>query len=128
MFYLTSDATRPYGPLTVDNYYNASSVPLTLSAPTSGTYLGVLFFQNRSITKSVASSNPNSIAGGIYMTLTGSLYFPTTSVSFQNSNLAMTMAVVADTVSFLGGDQNTVLYDPTGLKTGLFTKSVAMVQ
>jgi hypothetical protein len=128
MFYLTSDATHPYGPLTVDNYYNYSNVPLTLSAPTSGPYLGVLFFQNRSIAKSVASSNPNSIAGGIYMTLTGTLYFPTTSVSFSNSNVAMTMAVVADTVSFLGGDQNTVLDDPTGLKTGLFANSVALVQ
>jgi Flp pilus assembly protein TadG len=128
MFYLTSDTTHPYGPLTVDNYYNSSSVPLTLSAPTSGPYLGVLFYQNRSITASVASANPNSIAGGNYMTLTGTLYFPTTGVSFSNGNLAMTMAVVADTVSYLGGDQNTVLDDPTGLKTGLFSKGVALVQ
>jgi hypothetical protein len=37
------------------------------------------------------------------------------------------MAIVANRVSFTGGT-NTITYDPTGLKTGLFVKSVALVQ
>jgi hypothetical protein len=123
MFYLTG-TNATYRSLNVFNSYNSSGTNLTLSGPTSGPYLGVLFFQNRSIVTTYGAS----IAGGQYMQLTGSLYFPTTNVSFLNGTLSMTMAVVAGTVSFLGGDETIVLDDPTGLKTGLFVQSVALVQ
>lgn len=124
MFYLTG-SNASYQSLNIFNSYNSSATHLTLSAPTSGTYLGVLFFQDRS---KPTTSPGASIAGGNFMQLTGSLYFPTTGVSFSNGTLSMTMAVVADKVSFIGGDQNTVLDDPNGLKTGLFSKAVALVQ
>jgi hypothetical protein len=123
MFYLTG-TNATYRSLNVFNSYNSSGTNLTLSAPASGPYLGVLFFQDRSIVTTYGAS----IAGGQYMQLTGSLYFPTTNVSFLNGTLSMTMAVVAGTVSFLGGDETIVLDDPTGLKTGLFVQSVALVQ
>ena len=117
MFYLTGTNTT-YASVTMSN-----GVDVTLSAPTSGTYMGVLFFQNRSIT----STSEATFTGGANMLLTGSLYFPTTYVSFSNgtSTTAYT-AIVADEISFTGGAS--INYDNTGLKTGLFSKSVALVQ
>jgi hypothetical protein len=119
-FYLTgSNAT--YQSALISNGASA-----TFSAPTSGPYLGVLFFQDRSI----SSSSNATFNGGSSMQLTGSLYFPTTNVSFSNGNAAVayTTAIVAKQVSFSGGTSSTFQDDPTGLKTGLFSKSVALVQ
>jgi hypothetical protein len=99
---------------------NGGSV--TFSALASGLYMGILFFQDKSNAANVTFS------GGAAMKLTGTLYFPATTVSFSNgSNTASDMAIVANRVSFTGGT-NTITYDPTGLKTGLFVKSVALVQ
>jgi hypothetical protein len=117
MFYLTG-TNATYGSVTI-----ANGVRVTFSGPTSGPYLGVLFFQDRSIT----SGSNATFAGGATMQLTGSLYFPTTYVSFSNGvSGAGNTAIVAKQVSFQGGAN--ITYDPTGLKTGLFSKSVALVQ
>lgn len=118
MFYLTG-TNSTYASVGVGN-----SVNVTLSAPTSGTYLGVLFFQDRSIT----SSNNATFTGGATMKLTGSLYFPTTIVAFSNGSAATgyTMAIVANQIWFSGGTN--IKYDSTGLSTGLFTKSAGLVQ
>jgi hypothetical protein len=118
MFYLTG-TNATYGSVTI-----ANGVNVTLSAPTSGTYLGVLFFQNRLIT----SSSNASFAGGATMLLSGTLYFPTTYVAFSNGSSAEanSTAIVADQISFTGGAN--IKYDSTGLKTGLFSKAVALVQ
>ena len=62
------------------------------------------------------------------MQMTGSLYFPTTDVAFGNGSsvASYSTAIVAKQVSFVGGVN--IKYDPTGLKTGLLSKSVALVQ
>jgi len=118
MFYLTG-TNATYGSVTI-----ANGVNVTFSAPTSGPYLGVLFFQDRSI---VSGSNA-TFEGGATMQLTGSLYFPTTDVAFGNgiSAVAYSTAIVAKQVSFVGGVN--IKYDPTGLKTGLLSRAVALVQ
>ncbi len=117
MFYLTG-TNASYGSVTISNGAN-----VTFSAPTSGTYMGVVFFQDRSIT----SSSNATFAGGVNMKVTGSLYFPTTSVSYSNgASTNAYVAIVADQVWFTGGTN--ITYDSTGLKTGLFSKSVALVQ
>jgi hypothetical protein len=117
MFYLTgSNAT--YGSVSLSNGVN-----VTLSAQTSGTYTGLLFFQDRSI---VSAANA-AFAGGASMQLTGSLYFPTTYVSYSNGAATTgNTAIVARQVSFSGGVN--FKYDPTGLKTGLLTRTVALVE
>lgn len=94
----------------------ANGVSVNFSAQTSGPYLGVLFFQDRAIT----SGNNATFAGGAVMKLTGSLYFPSTYVSFSNGSSAEvnSTAIVATQVSFTGGTN--IKYDPTGLQTGLF--------
>jgi len=117
MFYLTGTNTT-YGSVTI-----ANGVTVTLSAETSGTYMGLLFYQDRSIT----SSQNASFAGGAATELTGTLYFPTTDVAFSNgASTSGDMAVVADQVSFTGGAN--LRYDPTGLKTGLVTTTAGLVQ
>jgi Flp pilus assembly protein TadG len=118
MFYLTG-TNATYGSVTIGNGVN-----VTLSAPTSGPYMGVLFFQNRLIT----SSSNATFGGGATMLLSGSLYFPTTDVSFSNGTTAEanSTAIVAKQISFTGGAN--IKYDSTGLKTGLFSKAVALVQ
>jgi hypothetical protein len=117
MFYLTG-TNATYASLTI-----ANGATVTVSAPTSGVYQGVLFYQDRSIT----SSSNASFAGGAAMNLTGSLYFPTTNVAFSNGvSGADTTAIVAKQVSFVGGAN--IKYDPTGALTGLIAKSIALMQ
>jgi len=117
MFYLTG-TNASYGSVTISNGVN-----VTLSAQTSGPYMGLLFFQDRSI---VSGANA-TFAGGASMTLTGSLYFPTTGVSYSNGASASgNTAIVAKDVSFTGGVK--LQYDPTGLKTGLISTSVGLIE
>jgi len=119
MFYLTG-TNATYESVAVGNSLNA-----TLSAPTSGTYQGILFFQDRSITYS--DSNGAVFTGGVAINMSGTLYFPTTSVSFSSgASNAGYIAIVASTISFTGGAK--VKNDPTGAYTGLSTQSVALVQ
>jgi len=117
MFYLTG-TNATYASATIGNSANVS-----LSAPASGTYTGILFFQNRSIT----SASNAAISGAASTSLTGTLYFPTTSVSLTGSaGVATDMAIVASALAVTGAAS--IQYDPTGQKTGLFSKSVALVQ
>jgi len=115
LIYLTGGATV--------NIANGSSV--TLSAQTSGTYQGVLFYQDRSMTSPGAST----FAGGATMNLTGSLYLPHATLDINNgsSTTGNTMGIVADEVNFQGGAH--VLADSGGAKTGLSGgMTVAMIQ
>ena len=67
-----------------------------LSAPTSGSLTGILFFQDRSITSTAAN-----VLGGGAGKLEGALYFPTTPILLnagQSTNAAYTI-VVAKTIN-----------------------------
>lgn len=119
MFYLTGTNT------TYESAAIGNSLTATLSAPTSGAYMGILFFQDRSI--SYSASNGASFTGGSALNMSGTLYFPTTSVSFSNgATNSSYMAIIASLVSFTGGAK--IKNDPTGTYTGLSSKSVAVVQ
>jgi len=105
LVYLTNGATV--------NIANGSSV--TLSAQTSGSYEGVLFYQDRTM----ASPGSSTFAGGATMKLQGTLYFPHALLNINNgAAVAGVMAIVADRVNFQGGAN--ILADATGAKTGLF--------
>jgi len=115
LIYLTGGATV--------NIANGASV--TLSAQSSGTYQGVLFYQDRSM----ASPGSSLFAGGASMNLTGSLYFPHATLNVNNgsSTAGTAMALVADMVNFQGGAH--LLADTGGTKTGLSAGyTVAMLQ
>ncbi len=119
MFYLT--APPPYTPAV--NISSGASA--TFSAPTSGPYMGVAFYQDRS---SPQSSGGGTFWGGAPMQITGTLYFPTATVQFSNgaSVANYSTAIVAMRVRFKNG--SSIKYDPTGLLTGLFGKAVALLQ
>jgi hypothetical protein len=117
MFYLTG-TNASYASADISN-----GASVTFSAPPSGPYMGMLFFQDRLI---VSAANA-TFSGGVVMQLTGTLYFPASSVLYSNgSSSAVYTAIVAKTVSFTGG--TSLKYDATGLKTGLSSKAVALVQ
>jgi Tfp pilus assembly protein PilX len=90
MIFLTNGATV--------NIANGTSV--TLSAQSSGAYQGILFYSDRNYTP--AGSN---VAGGATMNLSGSLYFPTSTLTIDNgtNSTGTKMAIVADKVNFQGG-------------------------
>jgi hypothetical protein len=95
-FYNTAGGGYAYGPI---NFHNGAKV--TLSAPTAGRLAGILLFQDRSI----VSAAVNSFLGGTDIVLNGSLYFPTTPVSYPggtdvNGSYSI---IVAQTISFSGG-------------------------
>ena len=100
------------------NASGASNV--TFSAPTSGTYQGILFYQDRSLT----SASPAPFGNSAAVTLTGSLYFPTTKVSFSGAaETSSYMAIIADEVSFAGSAN--ITYDSTGQNTGLYSQKAS---
>lgn len=116
-FYMTG-TNATYGGVNIGN-----GAIVTFSAPTSGTYTGILFYQDRTIT----SSNGASFSGGVQMGLTGTLYFPTTTVTYSNgSGTAGYVGIVANKVSFTGGTN--IKYDSTGTKTGLYQSGVTLLQ
>jgi len=88
-FYLTKGATLKF---------NGNAV-FNLSAPTSGTYSGILFFSDR--TQSNANQQINGTSSSM---LTGALYFPTQSLSINGDYTGANgcMQVVADTISYSG--------------------------
>ena len=115
LIYLTGGATV--------NIANGANV--TLSAQTSGTYQGVVFYQDRTI----ASPGSSTFAGGASMNLTGSLYFPhgTLDVNNGSGTTGTAMAIVADMVNFQGGAH--LLADAGGTHTGLSSSyTVSMIQ
>ena len=89
MFYLTNGATLKFN----------GSANFNLSAPTSGTYSGILFFSDRS--QASASQQVNGTSSSV---LTGALYFPTQALTINGdySGANGCMQAVADTITFSG--------------------------
>jgi hypothetical protein len=94
---------------------------LNLSAPTTGTYQGILFVQDRNLTYSTA----NTFSNGSSSNMTGTLYFPTTSLSYGGGANQTYMAIVAKTVSFSNG--TSVKADTTGTYTGLASHGASLI-
>jgi hypothetical protein len=93
-FFVTSNGTYPYGPVNL-----AGGTTIQLSAPTTGTYAGILFYQDPSIASPAASSFSN----GTTVTFDGALYFPTSALAYSGGASANYTILVAKTVSFSNG-------------------------
>ena len=77
--------------------FNGGTV-FALTAPTSGTYNGILFYQDRS------NSAAGTINGGATATLQGILYFPAADLTWNGGSATGVYAsVVANTLKFTGG-------------------------
>jgi hypothetical protein len=121
MIYNTSGPVA-YGPVLFTGQSTAN-----LSAPTSGTYSGVLFYQDRNLT----SSSANQIEATTNPHLIGSLYFPTTPLVLTGGSGPTPFAgiVVARTLTVNGGG-NGAFIAPTGTANGTATavKYSALIQ
>jgi hypothetical protein len=117
-FYNTSNGYA-FGTVTI-----TGGATINLSAPTSGTYKGILFFQDRSIT----SSATNGIGGGANETYTGSVYMPTASLTFVGGSTthALTTVLIAKDIN-ISGDAY-LQKDTTGDLTGIAQTTVGLIQ
>jgi len=118
MFYNTASG-YPFKPIAV-----SGGTWTSLSAQSSGTYQGILFFQDRSIT----STTGNTISGGSNLAITGTIYMPTGALSFSggSNTIPLMSAIVCQKLSISGGAF--LQLDPTGEKTGIGKISPALVQ
>jgi hypothetical protein len=89
-FYITSPNSVDFG----------GNRNITFSAPTSGTYSGIVFFGDRAGT----ASNQNNINGGSSSSITGAIYFPTESVTFSGGSASGNNCtqIVADKITVTG--------------------------
>jgi hypothetical protein len=94
-FYNTT-GTGGYGAISFSGSGTAN-----LSAPTSGSLAGILFFQDRSIPSSGAAS---SFSGSSSSTFDGAIYFPTTSISFSGNSSASGYGIVVANQLTLSGN------------------------
>ncbi len=80
----------------------AGGADVTLSAPTTGTYAGILVYQDRNTAPGVT----HKLTGGSTMDLDGIVYTPSTHVEFAGGTAAdsSSIMIIADTVDFKGGD------------------------
>lgn len=110
-FYNTGDASgsTEYKPVVISGGSTTS-----LTAPTSGSLAGILFFQDRNIPSSFTgpSGPQNTISGGSGSVITGALYFSTTPLVISGgsslSAFTLTVAAVADTFTVSGGSNVTL--------------------
>lgn len=102
---------------------------VNLSAPTSGTYAGILFFQDRS------NSTAATLNSGTGVTMTGSLYFPAATVNFNGNGWGTSGSyannysiVVADKVILNSGTTLSVNNDYSSLVNGSPIKEAVLVE
>jgi len=95
---------------------------VNFTAPTSGTYSGIVFFGDRN---GVASSN-NTFAGGSSETITGVIYFPTQGVTYAGGSASSSNCtqIVADTVKVTG----TSYFSSDCIGDGMVTNTVKLVE
>ena len=114
MFYNT---TGSYAPIN----FGGGSLAL-LTAPTDGTYKGILFFTDRA----VSGGKANLFTASALSRFTGTLYFPTTPLTFIGSTelLVQEMLIIADTIEFQGNCTVTTL---TEGNSSAFTSDAVLV-
>jgi len=107
--FLTSSTGSSYASATVGN---GSTIVFT--APTTGATAGMLFFGDRR----ASASNTNTFQGGVAINVTGSLYFPSQKLIFENgsSNPSGCTQLVAGTIVLTGGSKYSNNC-PTGVKS-----------
>ena len=97
MFYLSPDITGISS--TNQTIHMAGTTQITLSAPTSGEYEDVLFYQDGNTPNNFV----NKFNGGADMELNGVLYAPNNNISFSgNGDPGGATSIVARTVTFTG--------------------------
>jgi Putative Flp pilus-assembly TadE/G-like len=118
MFYNTASSGQVAGPVSI-----TGNGTVSLTAPNSGTYQGIAFYQDRHVTYAGANTISNSGSG----TISGTYYFPTTAFNFTgNTATALNSAFIAATMTLAGSC--TLQSDTTGTLTGLARPTAGMLQ
>jgi hypothetical protein len=78
-FFNTYTSLNKYGGISI-----SGSGTVTLRAPTTGTYAGLLFYQDPTVTW--AANNGSSIAGAANSVYDGIIYFPTTDLTYSGNS------------------------------------------
>ncbi len=86
------------GPGSIGSVRIAKGATVTLRAPNSGTFSGLLFIQDQLATSNGGATPDSVLAGGSSMNLTGLLYFPTTEVRFEGNPGATCTLLIASRV------------------------------
>jgi hypothetical protein len=107
-FYFTNGAT----------FNCVGNVTVQLSAPTSGTYAGILFYQDPNDT------NGPSVGGNSSTNYNGALYFPRSQVTFFGNNSSLDVAIVVTQSIALSGTPTVNLQGSTGLPPGVIENAV----
>jgi hypothetical protein len=117
MFYNTGDATYAAGTFNL-----GSGVTTNLSGPTSGTYKGILMYQDRNV------STVGTIGGGSTQNFTGTVYMPNAYVNFTGGSTtnSLTAAIVVKDIKLVGNSY--LAADTTGNLTGMAQSSIALTQ
>jgi Flp pilus assembly protein TadG len=117
-FYNTAGSGQTFAPMSI-----TGGGTINLSAPTSGTYEGILAFQDRNI----SSTATNTFDGGSNLTINGAIYMPDGSVVFSGgSSTAAYTILIADTVSLANGADTIINADYSSLQDGSPVKTVVL--
>jgi hypothetical protein len=76
----------------------ANGATVNMTAQSTGTYAGILFYQDRG-----SAESSSDFAGGANMTFNGTMYMPKSDLTFDNGIHSATTVVVANTIDFAGG-------------------------
>lgn len=76
----------------------AGGATVSLTAPTSGQWQGILFYQDRS------DSTASTLVGGTSQSMNGVLYFPDAGLTYTggSSTVATATTIIANTISLVG--------------------------
>jgi hypothetical protein len=117
MFFITGQGIYTAGPINL-----AGSGNFTFSALNSGPYEGILIYQDRNLNPAYAGVNTYTGSGNV----TGTFYFPTTSLTYSGSGNALAQAIVANKVTMTGSGNFTK--DTGGTLTGLEKTVIGLMQ
>jgi hypothetical protein len=113
----TSSGSSSFAPIDM-----AGGATAKLTAPTTGTYKGIIFFGDRTIT----SGKANQITSNSDSYYTGTLYFPSQTLTYIGSAMLdnQKMLIIADTVEFQGNVKVTALTANDGVSPYIMEASL----
>ncbi len=109
-----------------DGFDIAGGATVTLSAPTTGAYAGILIYQDRNMAPGVT----HRLTGGSTMDLDGIIYTPSTNVEFAGGASAdsSSIVIIADKVAFKGGDSFLGDFDNTSILNNALLLQAKLVE
>lgn len=114
---------------TVGTVQISAGAAVTLQAPNSGTFSGILFVQDPQAVPSGSTTPDNGFEAGPSMKLTGLLYFPQTTVAFQGNPSPACALLVANQVVINGNSNfSTAGCSSAGLATLPVVNTIALAE